>query len=328
MEKNGLSGTLPNGLTRVGNSGVFLCRKGLLTMKLLDFNQDFPDEKTCRIYFKEIRYRAGVICKSCKKEDHLWLSSKEMFQCKNCGRRMSLRSGTVMENSKLPFRTWFIVVYLMCGTKRNISALEVQRQIGHKYYEPVWALMHKIRRGLGNREDKMSGSREMELAQTVFSVIPERAQLGGRQKEKVAHLPTVSQVVVKSEADFPSQVQNGRKFGMRLNWLQLEAIPLRKDFFPKIEKGRELSGFRSYRKLVKRPTEHVFENRGPSKLHPMVALVLDNAKERFFPTYYGVSDVYLQNYLNEFCFLLNRRQNRGRIFEWVVESMSAHWRMA
>lgn len=72
-----------------------------------------------------------------------------MYQCKKCRYRTSLRSGTIMEASKLPFQYWFIAMYLMSCTKRSISVYELQRQLGHKRYEPIWAMMHKIHSAMG-----------------------------------------------------------------------------------------------------------------------------------------------------------------------------------
>jgi hypothetical protein len=46
---------------------------------------------------------------------------------------MRLKTGTVIENSKLTYQYWFIAMHLMTSTKKTISALEMQKQLGHKY---------------------------------------------------------------------------------------------------------------------------------------------------------------------------------------------------
>lgn len=40
------------------------------------------------------------------------------------------------------------------STKKSFSALELQRQLGHKYYEPIWAMLHKLRAVMGKRDSK------------------------------------------------------------------------------------------------------------------------------------------------------------------------------
>jgi hypothetical protein len=59
-----------------------------------------------------------------------------------------------MQASNLPFRHWFIAIHLLTGTKKTFSALEMQRQIGHKFYEPIWYMMQKLRITMGSRDSK------------------------------------------------------------------------------------------------------------------------------------------------------------------------------
>ncbi len=41
---------------------------------------------------------------------------------------------------------------LMSTTKKGFSAKEIQRQLGLKRYEPVWAMVHKLRKVMGDRD--------------------------------------------------------------------------------------------------------------------------------------------------------------------------------
>ncbi|MFT5336558.1 MAG: hypothetical protein ACJAY8_000768 [Sphingobacteriales bacterium] len=45
-------------------------------------------------------------------------------------------------------------MFLMSATKKGFSTKEIQKQIGFKRYEPVWAMVHKLRKAMGNREDR------------------------------------------------------------------------------------------------------------------------------------------------------------------------------
>ena len=96
-------------------------------MNILQFNERYPDEASCIHYLKEQREREGVICKKCNSRDHYWLNSLNMFQCKHCEFRTGLKNGTIMENSKLPLRTWLLAMTLVSATKKGFSCLELQR---------------------------------------------------------------------------------------------------------------------------------------------------------------------------------------------------------
>lgn len=73
-----------------------------------------------------------------------------------------------MQESKLPFRHWFIAIHLLTGTKKSYSALELQRQIGHKYYEPIWYMAQKLRLTMGSRDRKYQLEKIVELDEGFF----------------------------------------------------------------------------------------------------------------------------------------------------------------
>ena len=123
-------------------------------MNLRKFFQKYPDETSCIEGFKAMHLEQGVVCKKCQHTAHYFRKTDLKFQCKKCGNRISLRSGTVMENSNLPFQYWMLCIELMSLTKKSFSALEMQRMLGHKRYEPIWFMMHKIRRVMSKRDAK------------------------------------------------------------------------------------------------------------------------------------------------------------------------------
>ena len=106
-------------------------------MSILRFFEEFPDEQSCRSHFKDQREKEGVICKKCSYDEHYWLKGKEQWQCKKCRFRTTLRSGSRMENSNLPVRTWYLAMAFMSFSKKGLSAHEWQRQLEHNRYATV-----------------------------------------------------------------------------------------------------------------------------------------------------------------------------------------------
>jgi len=102
--------------------------------------------------FKELRIKSGIACPHCGNKEHIWLPTSMHFECKSCHSRRSLRSGTIMHGSKLPFLYWFKAIHLLTSTKKTFSASELQRQLGHKRYQPIWEMLHKIRSVMGQRD--------------------------------------------------------------------------------------------------------------------------------------------------------------------------------
>jgi len=73
-------------------------------MNIFNFIQQFPDENACRLKFKEQKNKTGIICNKWICAEHYWHENKLCYEYKHCHHRKSLRSGTVMQSYKLPFR--------------------------------------------------------------------------------------------------------------------------------------------------------------------------------------------------------------------------------
>jgi len=138
-------------------------------MNILNFILQYADELSCRKKFKDFRDKQGVICPKCGHKEHYWKKDKECYECKQCGKRRSLQANTVMHGSQLPFRYWFIAIHLLTSIKKSFSASEIQRQLGRKYYEPVWAMVHKLRQVMRIRDEKYTLSGIHELDEGFFS---------------------------------------------------------------------------------------------------------------------------------------------------------------
>ena len=162
-------------------------------MNLLNFIAHYPDESSCKAKLKSIRDKEGVVCSRCGGTAHYWKKDKECYECKRCGYRQGLKANTEMHSSNLPIRYWFIAMHLLTGTKKSFSALELQRQLGHKRYEPVWYMLHKLRSMMGRRDAGYILSGMIELDEGFFFTVkpeedrdkPLKRGRGSQKKSKV-----------------------------------------------------------------------------------------------------------------------------------------------
>lgn len=122
-------------------------------MEIQNFVHDYSDETSCMVFFRDLRMKHGVVCKKCGCVENTWLDKKWQFQCTSCGFRTTLRSGTVMENSRLPFSIWFMLMYYMQSTRKDISASDLKRLVGHHRYATVWTIMHKLQSLMAKKKD-------------------------------------------------------------------------------------------------------------------------------------------------------------------------------
>lgn len=115
----------------------------MLSQDLLE--QINNNEELALSLFKDYRIKIGIICKKCSNRDHYWLASKNQFQCKSCKFRTTIRSGSIMESCKLPLTYFFITLTLLIKTEGKLTVEELQKATNHKYYEPIWSFLHKIK---------------------------------------------------------------------------------------------------------------------------------------------------------------------------------------
>ena len=71
----------------------------------------------------------------------------------------------------------------MTLSKKSFSALEMQRMLGHKRYEPIWLMMHKIRRVMSKRDEKYKLNGCIEFDEGFFERVDNKDVIETSAKE-------------------------------------------------------------------------------------------------------------------------------------------------
>ncbi len=130
-------------------------------MTLKQLMQAFPTEDTCKEFLMDRRWPDGKVrCPRCANAKVYKLPSRPWhWACKQCAPnprqpyRFSVLVGTVFENTNYPLKTWFEVLWQMLNSKKGVSALQIQRQIGSSY-PTAWYICHRLRAGMNDPEFK------------------------------------------------------------------------------------------------------------------------------------------------------------------------------
>src|ERR1700730_3813469 len=143
--------------------------KAVHQLTAAQFERMFPDEDACKAYLKARRWPEGVVCPRCGNPAVYDLPSRSWhWQCTQCapggstGYRFSVIAGTIFENKNKPLRDWFKVVHLMTTSKKGISALQIQRQLGFGSYNTAHLMCHKIRSAMIQPQEKLGGIVEVD----------------------------------------------------------------------------------------------------------------------------------------------------------------------
>ena len=296
-------------------------------MNIFDFTQTFPDENACIVHFKEQRERNGVVCHKCGSQVHYWLKNKLSYECKHCHSRQSLRSGTVLEYTKLPFRYRYVAMHLLTGTKKSFSSSEMQRQLGHKRYQPIWELANKLRDVMGKRDNEYSLQEEIELDNAFITTLvpddqkdePLKRGVGSQKKSKV---------VVMTESKFAENPRPDRN-PKRVNHIKMQVInDLSADTVTGVVKEQvdsqaeiisdDSTSYTKLKEVVKLHQAQVIKPQDIPKILPWVHIAIGNVKRLLLDMHHQLKKEYLQYYLNEFCYKFNRRYFGEKLFDRLV----------
>jgi len=131
-------------------------RKGLSLPQLFRL---FPDDETAEAWFIQRRWPNGITCPCCGSTNvQTGAKHKTMpFRCRNrkaCGKRFSVKTGTVMESSNLDYQTWAIATYILTTNLKSVSSMKLHRDL--KISQPAaWHLANRIRKAYEQDDDSM-----------------------------------------------------------------------------------------------------------------------------------------------------------------------------
>lgn len=305
-------------------------------MKLIEFTKHFPDEQSCREAFKSYRLKEGITCNKCGNTSHYWKKNREQWECKKCQHRTTLKSGTVMHGSKLSFQYWFIAMHLITSTKKSFSAKEIQRQLGHKRYEPIWAMVHKLRSVMGLRDEAYQLNEEIELDEGFFETVSiTRDKSEPLKRGRGSQRQTT--VLVSIESRDAKENHNPKKHGKKkqVGYLKMKVIEsLKKEEVTNavkesVKKGTKIVSDKStsYVDLDQdfEIDSKVIPKKDVIKVLPWVHTAISNAKRLLLDVHHRIDDDFLQNYLNEFCYKFNRRHFDNLFDRLLVAAVSHRW---
>ena len=125
----------------------------------------FPDDETSEAWFMGRRWPDGIHCPHCGSTNvQTGAKHKTMpYRCreKECAKRFSAKTGTVMEGSKLGFQAWMIATFLLSTSRESISSTKLHRELNISR-RSAWFLAHRLRVALALKSGEFAGPVEVD----------------------------------------------------------------------------------------------------------------------------------------------------------------------
>jgi transposase-like protein len=271
-----------------------------------EFEARFATEEHCRAYWIEARWGGKPACARCQSTRVWAIRAGTAFECAECGHQTSLTSGTVLEKTRKPLKTWFRAVFEISARRTGISAADLQRVLGFKSYKTGWAWMHKLRTAMVRSDSEPLGP----LAQL------DEALVGGKGG------PNKQLILVAAEP-------GGRVRLVHVDNNDAKTLARFVSDEVAADTGIVTDGHAGYNteSLEERPHEMVVQTKEERRKDDCVQSchwTISLLKRWLLGTHAGaVSPKHLQAYLDEFVFRYNRRKTKGatRIAARVLQSL-------
>lgn len=143
-----------------------------MSLTLVEVCTTFAPDDRCRELLERLRWPEGPRCLRCDGDDIRRLSHKLLW-CKPCEYQFSVLAGTVFADTHLPLIKWLAAVYLLCESRKGMSANQLKRMLDTTY-KTAWYLCHRIRQAMQETDPQpMTGTVEVD-----------ETYVGGRVKGK------------------------------------------------------------------------------------------------------------------------------------------------
>jgi transposase-like protein len=273
----------------------------------------FATDEQCRDYLVSLRWPEGFACPRCG-GGKAWPAQRGRLVCSNCRHQASVTAGTIFQDTHLPLRFWFRLIWQVTNQKNGASALGLQRALGLGSYQTAWTALHKLRRAMVRPgRDQLSGRVEVD-----------ETQVGG-PGHKGRGSPTKALIVIAAQEDGSgigrirmARVPDGSSVHLH-GFIQTAVAPgstVHTDGWKPYQGLADLGYQHEVSKLKGHPLERATEEL--PRVHRVAALL----KRWLLGTHQGATRLdHLDYYLDEFTFRFNRRTSasRGKLFYRLVQ---------
>ncbi len=111
---------------------------------LLQMMRALPDEQAAIDHFRAIRWRHDAFCPHCGSTKVYHFSDHRTHKCGDCRKRLSIKVGTIFEDSKIELRTWMLAIWLISSHKKGIASTTLAKDLGVTQ-KTAWFMLHRLR---------------------------------------------------------------------------------------------------------------------------------------------------------------------------------------
>jgi len=277
------------------------------SLTIFEFQERFPDDKSCLIYLYEQKWKNGFICPGCGNTRYCKGNKEYILQCTKCNRLISPTSGTVFHQVKFSLLKAFYIVYYISTNSKGIASTELSRKLGLRQ-KTCWSFKHKVMNAMQSSGNfKISG--KVEVDETV---------VGGQEEGVVGRKNNKKKLVVFAVERKGKGIS--RLYGKVIK--NSSSKELRKFMQTTIEPDAEIktdkwAGYAPLKKDFKNLHQEVSGKKG--KNFPDLHRAIMGFKSWLRGIHHHAN--HLQAYIDEYTYRFNRSNMKVNLFENLISRM-------
>jgi transposase-like protein len=281
-----------------------------LTLSVYD--PRFTDPIEAATYLESIRWPNGPVCPHCGESERrpypLKAKTRKLYKCAACRKQYTVTVGTIFEGSHIGLHKWLLAFFLLCSSKKGMSAHQLHRMLGVTY-KSAWFMAHRIRYAMEQPPFAKPLQGVVEADETYVGGKERNRKRQDKQKKTGRGTDKTPVVVLVERGGQARSFRMANVTGFELKGAIRRNVAR--------ESRIMTDSFKSYRGLGKEFASHEYVSHSDGEY--VRGEVHTNTAENYFSilkrgidgTYHHISEAHLPRYLAEFDFRYNNRANLG-----------------
>lgn len=130
-------------------------------MNIVSIYKKFPTQADCISHIERVRWSGKPVCPYCKSTRTSPMPSESRHHCNGCNTTFSVTVDTIFHHTHLPLQKWFLAISLVLNAQKGISARQLGRDL-EVNKNTAWFMGLRIRNAMFEQGELLKGIVEMD----------------------------------------------------------------------------------------------------------------------------------------------------------------------